>query len=113
MALDAGELERLKAGLTDNERMQLDMEIRSQRKESGTLSALACLGFIGIAGIHRFMMGKVGTGLLWLFTAGICWIGTIIDLVNMRKMVTEHNYEVEYQLIQDFLTRKRAREGTD
>jgi TM2 domain-containing membrane protein YozV len=111
VGLDVTELERLKAGLSENERLQLEMEIRSQRKDTGTLAALACLGFIGIAGIHRFMMGKIGTGLLWFFTGGICLIGTIIDLVNMRRMVAEHNYEVEYQVIQDFLARKRAREA--
>ncbi len=111
MSLDPTELERLKKDLTENERMQLDMEIRSQKKDAGTLSALACLGFIGVAGIHRFMLGKVGTGILWFLTGGLCAIGTIIDLVNMRKMVEEYNYEVEYKAIQDYLARKRAREG--
>lgn len=111
MSLDPAELERLKAGLTENERMQLDMDIRSRRKDAGLLMALACLGFVGIAGIHRFMLGKVGTGILWLLTVGICWIGTIIDLVNMRSTVAEYNYEAEYEAIQEYLARKRAREG--
>lgn len=42
---------------------------------------LCCLGFLGIAGIHRFYVGRPWTGLLWLFTCGICGIGTIIDLI--------------------------------
>jgi TM2 domain-containing membrane protein YozV len=109
--IDFTELENLKKGLTENERMQLDMEIRSMRREPGMCMGLACLGFIGIAGIHRFMLGKVGTGILWLLTGGLCWIGTIIDLVNMNKMVREYNYEIEYQTIQEFLARKRARES--
>lgn len=112
MSLDFAELESLKRDLTENERMQLDMEIRAQRRDTGTTTALACLGFIGVAGIHRFMLGKVGTGILWLLTAGICLIGTIVDLVNMRKLVDEYNYQVEYRVIQEFLVRKRAREGT-
>jgi len=112
MSQDPAELERLKAGLTENERIQLDIEIRSRRKDVGTMMALACLGFVAIAGIHRFMLGKVGTGILWLFTGGLCFIGTIIDLVNMRSMVTEYNYTVEYEAIQEFLTRKRLREGS-
>jgi TM2 domain-containing membrane protein YozV len=106
-----GSLERLKRDLSENERIQLDMEIRSQRRETGTLAAVACLGFIGLAGVHRFMLGKIGTGLLWLFTGGLCFIGTIIDLINMGKMVNECNYDAEYRVIQEFLARKRAREG--
>ena len=112
MSPDPTELERLKRDFTENERIQLDMEIRSRTRDVGLMMALACLGFVGVAGIHRFMLGKVGTGILWLLTGGLCVIGTIVDLVNMNRMVREYNYDVEYQTIQEYLARKRAREGT-
>jgi len=42
--------------------------------------AIVCF-FFGYLGIHRFMVGKVGTGLLWLFTFGFLGIGSFIDFI--------------------------------
>lgn len=61
-------------------------------KEKTTVIILICLGFIGLAGIHRFYKGKILSGLLWFFTGGIFAIGTILDLafyVNKEKFWLE------------------------
>ena len=49
--------------------------------KSRLVAILLCwvLGFIGIAGVHRFYVGKIGTGLLMLFTLGFLGIWTLID----------------------------------
>jgi hypothetical protein len=37
--------------------------------------------FLGFLGVHRFVVGKVGTGLLYFFTSGLFVIGWIVDIV--------------------------------
>lgn len=44
---------------------------------------LCCLGFIGLAGIHRIYVGKIISGILYFITFGFIGIGTIIDLVQL------------------------------
>ncbi len=39
--------------------------------------------FLGELGVHRFYVGKVGTGILWLFTFGLLGIGWLFDLLRI------------------------------
>ena len=47
---------------------------------SRTVTLLLCI-FLGEFGIHRFYSGKIGTGILYLCTAGLFGIGWIIDII--------------------------------
>ena len=48
--------------------------------KSRLVATLLCL-FLGGIGIHRFYAGKVGPGVLYIFTAGLCGIGALVDLI--------------------------------
>jgi TM2 domain-containing membrane protein YozV len=47
--------------------------------------------FIGPLGIHRFYMGKIWTGLLWLFTGGLVGIGWLYDFWTLNGQIDERN----------------------
>ena len=60
-------------------------------KDKALAYILLVLGFFGFCGIHRFYMGKWGTGLLWFFTGGLLLIGQIIDIFFLSGAVDNHN----------------------
>ena len=53
--------------------------------------AWVLLTFLGIFGIHRFYMGKWGTGLIYLFTCGFFLIGIIYDYWTLNDQISQEN----------------------
>ena len=49
------------------------------------------LVFLGVFGVHRFYLGKIATGLLYLLTGGLLLIGVLYDLWTLNAQVSEIN----------------------
>lgn len=51
------------------------------KSEKDWLVTLLLSLFLGSIGIHRFYVGKIGTGILQVLTLGGCGIWTLIDII--------------------------------
>ena len=52
------------------------------REKNKWVALLLCL-FLGFVGGHKFYEGKIGMGILYLFTAGFFGIGVLIDFITL------------------------------
>ena len=84
-------LRDLSSGMTEAQTQKFLMFYKNKRKEVTTMLLLTIIGFFGVAGIQRFVIGEILLGILFLFTAGFCGIGTIIDLINIKRMTGDYN----------------------
>jgi len=50
-------------------------------------------GGCGALGFHRFYLGKIGTGLLWMCSGGLLGIGSLYDLITLSRQVREENFK--------------------
>ncbi|MFA5804092.1 MAG: TM2 domain-containing protein [Melioribacteraceae bacterium] len=85
--------------MDDKQAFQFANIYRARRKDPQTILLVTFVGFLGISGIQRFLTDQIGMGILYLLTCGFCMIGTIIDLVNHKKIAFEYNQKQANQIV--------------
>lgn len=88
--------------MDDKQAQQFANIYRSRRKDPQIILLVTLVGFLGIAGIQRFLTDQIGLGILYLLTCGICFIGTIIDLVNYKRIAFDYNQKQAAQILMMF-----------
>lgn len=57
------------------------------KNEKAIIDFVLCL-FLGYLGIHKFYEGKIGLGVLYLFTFGLFGIGWLIDIcISLKNLI--------------------------
>lgn len=81
-------------GMSEIEAQKFADIYRSRRKNPQDILIFAIIGLVAVPGLQRFLLNQIGMGLLYLFTIGLCFVGSIIDLVNYEKLTFEYNQKV-------------------
>lgn len=68
-------------------------------KSKGIAYVLWLISVCGWLGLHRFYLGKIGTGLLWIITFGVGGLGSLIDLFTLGGQVEQWNTNRELKTI--------------
>ena len=84
-------LQEVTRGYSDEQLRNFVTLYRARRRDPQMILLVTVLGFVVVAGIQRFLIGQIGMGLLYLFTFGLCFVGTIIDLINYQDLAFEYN----------------------
>ena len=72
--------------------------------------------FLGALGVHKFIDGKIGMGILYLLTAGLFGIGWLIDIIKSFIMIFSSDkkpqqapYQAPYQAPSYGLSQRKTR----
>jgi TM2 domain-containing membrane protein YozV len=76
---------------TESQLMNFSNLYRARRRDPQIILLTTLGGFVGFAGIQRFLINQIGMGILYFLTLGLCFIGTIIDLINYQDLAMEYN----------------------
>lgn len=88
------------ADLTETQLRNFQNIYSGKRKSNQDMLLFCILGLVLLPGLQRFIVGQIGMGLLYLFTIGLCFIGSIVDLVNHKSLAREFNQKAAFESYQ-------------
>lgn len=62
--------------------------------QKSKMTALLLCIFLGGLGIHRFYVGKGGTGVLYLFTFGLFGVGWFVDIIMIASGLFKDEFDL-------------------
>lgn len=71
--------------------MDRESDLRFTSGELDYSLAWILLTFLGLFGVHRMYQGKWLTGILYLFTGGICGLGVLYDFWTLNDQISISN----------------------
>jgi TM2 domain-containing membrane protein YozV len=97
---ELGFLQQATAELSENQQKYFYMSYTTKRKDPQDVLIFCIIGLFLVPGLQRFILGQIGMGVLYLFTIGLCFVGSIVDLVNHRSLAMEFNRKMAYESFQ-------------
>lgn len=94
---ELAQLQQATAGLNDEQKKAFFLVYSGKRKSPQDMLIFCVVGCFLVPGLQRFLTGQIGMGILFLFTAGLCFIGSIVDLVNHKKLANEYNQKMAFE----------------
>jgi len=97
---ELGFLQQATADLNEKQQKYFYMIYSGKRKSPQDVLIFCIVGLFLLPGLQRFILGQVGMGVLYLFTLGLCFVGSIVDLVNHTALALEYNRKMAYESYQ-------------
>ncbi|SFH10403.1 TM2 domain-containing protein [Pedobacter insulae] len=87
-------------GLSEQQLRTFLMIYSGKRKNPSDMLLFCIIGLFLLPGLQRFIIGQIGMGILYLFTIGLCFIGSIVDIINHKELAFEHNQRMVFESLQ-------------
>jgi TM2 domain-containing membrane protein YozV len=97
---EMGFLQQGTAELNESQKKYFYMVYSDKRKSAQDVLIFCLVGLFLVPGLQRFIVGQIGMGLLYLFTVGLCFIGSIVDLINYKSLADEYNRKMAFESFQ-------------
>jgi TM2 domain-containing membrane protein YozV len=97
-------LERLTAGMSHDSIQQFAAAYRQVRKDPQTLRLMAIIGIVAVPGLHRFWVGQLAIGFLYLLTYGLLLMGTVTDIIKYKELAFTYNKQVAERIAGNLVT---------